>query len=112
MMPGNMNPKRMKQMMKQLGMEVTPIEDVTSIVISTAKGEYVFDAAEVTAMTMQGITTYQISGTPRFSEKALEIPEEDIALVAEQAHVSPGEARTVLMDTKGDIAEAILRLSK
>ncbi len=112
MMPGNMNPKRMKQMMKQLGMEVAPIEDVTSIVISTPKGDYVFDTAEVTAMTMQGITTYQIAGTPRFREAAAVIPEEDIAMVAEQAQVSPDDAKTALVETKGDIAEAILRLAK
>lgn len=112
MIPGNMNPKRMKQMMKQLGMDVAPIEDVTSIVISTPRGDYVFDTAEVTAMTMQGITTYQIAGTPRFMEAAPVIPDEDIAMVAEQAQTSPEAAKIALVESKGDIAEAILRLAK
>ena len=65
-MPGNINPRKMKQMMKQLGMQGEPIEDVRKIVISTGRGDYVFDSAEVAVMTMQGITTYQITGNPHF----------------------------------------------
>ncbi len=51
----------MKAMMKKLGMQVEQIEDVQSIVIKTPKGNYIFDSAEVSAMTMQGTTTYQVS---------------------------------------------------
>jgi nascent polypeptide-associated complex subunit alpha len=112
MMPGNLNPKQMKQMMKKLGMDVKPIEDVQSIVISTPSGRYVFDTAEVTAMTMQGVTTYQIVGSPRFEDAAPVIPEEDIVLVSEQAGVTVDEARSALEETRGDIADAILRLAK
>jgi nascent polypeptide-associated complex subunit alpha len=74
MMPGNINPRKMKQMMKQLGMQVEQIEDVQKIVIYTSKGNWVFDAAEVSAMTMQGVTTYQIAGTPRFEDAVSQIP--------------------------------------
>ncbi len=112
MMPGNINPKKMKQMMKQLGMKVDQIEDVQRIIIETPKGNYIFDAAEVTAMTMQGVTTYQIAGQPRFEEAALQIPDEDVQLVAEQAGVSTEAAREALITCKGDIAEAILKVSK
>jgi nascent polypeptide-associated complex subunit alpha len=112
MMPGNINPKKMKQMMKQLGMKVDPIEDIQRIVIETPKGNYIFDTAEVTAMTMQGITTYQITGQPRFVEAALQIPDEDVQLVAEQAGVSTDAAREALTICNGDIAEAILKVSK
>lgn len=111
MMPGNINPRKMKQMMKQLGMQVEPIEDVRQIVISTGKGAYIFDAAEVAAMTMQGITTYQITGQPRFEPAAAEIPDDDVKMVAEQAQVSPDAARSALQKTGGDIAEAIILLS-
>ena len=41
MLPG-MNPKKMKQMMKQLGMQVEQIEDVQQIVITTPKGQVYF----------------------------------------------------------------------
>ncbi len=112
MMPGNINPKKMKQMMKQLGMKVDQIEDVQRIVIETSKGNYIFDAAEVTAMTMQGVTTYQIAGQPRFVQAALQIPDEDVLLVSEQAGVSAEAAREALIICNGDIAEAILKVSK
>jgi nascent polypeptide-associated complex subunit alpha len=112
MMPGNINPRKMKQMMKQLGMQMDQIEGVEKIVIYTSKGNWIFDAAEVSAMTMQGVTTYQISGTPRFEDTAPQIPDEDVQLVAEQAQVSVEEARKALVGSRGDIAEAILKVSK
>ena len=101
----------MKAMMKKLGMQVEQIEDVISIVIKTPKGNYIFDAAEVSAMTMQGATTYQIVGEPRFEEAAPVIPQEDVTMVAAQANVSEEKAKEALVATKGDIAEAIMRLS-
>ncbi|MEI7435004.1 MAG: nascent polypeptide-associated complex protein [Methanomicrobiales archaeon] len=110
MLPG-MNPKKMKQMMKQLGMQVEQIEDVSQIVITTPKGRYIFDNAEVSAMTMQGVTTYQVLGEPRFEPVAAEIPAEDVGLVAEQTGVTREAAQKALTETKGDIAEAIMRLS-
>jgi nascent polypeptide-associated complex subunit alpha len=97
--------------MKKLGMQVEQIEDVISIVIKTPKGNYIFDAAEVTAMTMQGTTTYQIIGEPRFEEAATDIPKEDVTMVAGQANVSEEKAKEALVSTKGDIAEAIMLLS-
>ncbi|MCU0633063.1 MAG: nascent polypeptide-associated complex protein [Methanolinea sp.] len=111
MMPGNINPRKMKQMMKQLGMQVEQIEDVQQIVISTGKGAYIFDTAEVAAMTMQGITTYQITGEPRFEAAVQEIPEDDVKMVAEQAQVGLEAARGALQKTGGDIAEAIILLT-
>lgn len=112
MLPGNINPRKMKQVMKQLGMQVEPIEDVRRIVITTGKGDYIFDSAEVAVMTMQGITTYQITGSPRFEPAAPEIPEDDVKLVAEQAGVSLEAAREALVLSGGDIAAAIIRLSE
>ena len=113
MLPGNINPRQMKAMMKKLGMNVEQIEDVESIVIKTPKGNWVFDSsAEVTVMTMQGSTSYQIAGTPRFEEAAPEIPAEDITMVASQANVSAEKAKAALIASKGDIAEAIMKLAQ
>jgi nascent polypeptide-associated complex subunit alpha len=111
MLPGNINPRQMKAMMKKLGMNVEPIEDVESIVIKTPKGNYIFDSAEVSAMTMQGSTTYQITGDIRFEPATAEIPKEDITMVAASANVSEDKAKEALVATRGDIAEAIMRLS-
>jgi nascent polypeptide-associated complex subunit alpha len=102
----------MKAMMKKLGMSVEQIEDVQSIVIKTPKGDWIFDNAEVQAMTMQGQTTFQIQGQPRFVEAAPAIPKEDVTMVASQANVSEEKAREALVATKGDIAEAIMKLAQ
>ncbi len=121
MMPGNMNPRQMKQMMKRLGINVREIENVEEIIIRTDTKEYIFDRAEVTIMDAQGQKTYQISGRPRIVERtdrAKEeeveegIPDADIDLVAEQTGKSKEEAKKALEGTKGDIAEAILKLSE
>ena len=112
MLPGNVNPRQMKAMMKKLGMNVEPIENVQEIVIRTAKGNYIFDTAEVTAMTMQGVTTYQIVGQPRFEVPMPVIPADDIAMVASQAGVPEDAAKAALVATHGDIAEAIMHLSQ
>jgi len=105
-----MNPRKMKQMMNKLGMEMEPLEGVERIVISTAKGNYIFDGAEVVAMTMQGVKTFQITGEPRFEPKAPPIPDEDVKLVIEQTKAPEEKVRRILAETRGDIAEAILRL--
>ncbi len=110
MMPG-MNPKKMKQMMKQLGMKMENIEGVERVVVQTSEGNYIFEPAEVVMTTMQGSTTYQLQGEPRFEPKELEIPDEDVMLVAEQAQVSPDEARAALRESNGEIADAIIKLT-
>lgn len=111
-MGGRMDPRRMNQMMRQLGIDVKEIENVQQVVIKTPTQEIVFDKAEVTVMTAQGQKTYQVVGTPRVvaKETAPTISEEDVALVAEQSGKSAAEARKALEATKGDIAEAILKL--
>ena len=111
MIPG-MNPRKMKQMMKQLGMDVKPIDDVQEIIIRTPAGTYTFGPVEVARMTIQGVATYQISGgEPTFEPLKTEIPAEDISLVAEQTGVTPEDAKKALEASGGDIADAILKLS-
>ena len=112
MFPGKMNPKKMKQMMKQMGMEMEEIEGVEKVVIYTPAGNYVFDDAQVVATTMQGVTTYQITGEARFEEAVPEIPDDDVALVASQTGATEETARAALVETRGDIAEAILKLAQ
>ena len=110
-MPGNMNPRQMNQMMKRLGINVTEIKNVEKIIIQTDTRQYIFNEAEVTVMDAQGQKTYQISGTPRIVARKEKIPQGDIDLVAEQTGKSKDEAKKALEETKGDIAEAILKLT-
>jgi len=117
MMPGRMNPRQMNQMMKRLGINVKEIENVQKVIIQTDTKEYIFENAEVTMMDAQGQKTYQITGRPRIVEKKEEaeeegIPQEDIDLVAEQTGKSKAEAKKALEQTNGDIAEAIMKLTK
>ena len=122
-----MNPRKMKQMMKQMGIDVDEI-DAERVVIETADGDLVFDDAQVTKMDAQGQETYQIVGSPSEVESgsaagAVEaadadadaaeddaIPDEDVALVAERAGVPQSTAREALEDADGDLAAAIAAL--
>ena len=112
MMPGRMNPRQMNQMMRRLGIQVKEIENVKKVIIQTDTKEYIFDEADVTMMDAQGQKTYQITGKPRIVEKQEEIPKEDIDLVVEQTGKSSEEAKKALKESKGDIAEAIMKLKK
>lgn len=117
MMPGRINPRQMTKMMKRLGINVKEIENVKKVIIQTDTKDYIFEDAEVTLMDAQGQKTYQIVGTPKIQSKKEEapkdeIPKEDIDLVVEQTGKSPGEAKKALKETNGDIAEAILKLTK
>ena len=128
-----MNPRKMKQMMKQMGIDVDEI-DAERVVIETADGDLVFDGAPVTKMDAQGQETYQIVGSPNrvdgagvsgddAADPALDegdedaddgddegIPEEDIALVAQQAGVSKADAKEALEAANGEPARAISNL--
>jgi nascent polypeptide-associated complex subunit alpha len=124
-----MNPRKMKQMMEQMGIDVTEL-DVEEVVIRTGDEDLVFDDAQVTRMDAQGQQTYQVVGDPESRDPgatALEggdggdasddgsdeddgIPDEDIALVAENAGVDAETARDALAATDGDLAAAIAKL--
>ncbi|MBC7086292.1 MAG: nascent polypeptide-associated complex protein [Methanomethylovorans sp.] len=115
MFPGvggrGINPAKMKQMMKQMGISIDEIPNVEQVIIRTPDVDIVFNDANVTVMTAQGTDTYQIVGTPERVPRKLEIPDNDVRLVAEQTGVSEVEARKALEKAKGDLAEAILSLS-
>jgi nascent polypeptide-associated complex subunit alpha len=126
---GGMNPRKMKQMMKQMGIDVTEL-DAEEVVIRTADEELVFSDVQVTRMDAQGQETYQVVGEPEVHKVgeaagAVEagdeddadadtggdgIPEDDVELVATRAGVSKGDAREALEAEDGDLAAAIARL--
>lgn len=110
MMPG-INPKQMKAAMRKMGMKMDEIENVEKVVVYTSSGNYVFENAQVVGVTMQGQTSYQLTGDMHFEEAAVVIPDSDVELVAGQTSVTPEKARAALEECKGDIAEAILKLT-
>ncbi|RLG34599.1 nascent polypeptide-associated complex protein [Methanosarcinales archaeon] len=110
-----MSPKKLSQMMKQMGISVEEMDDVEEVVIKTADAELVFDDAIVTVMETQESKIYQIMGTPESrpkpeSELVMSISQEDVKIVMEKAGCSEEEAKATLIETKGDLAEAISRL--
>jgi nascent polypeptide-associated complex subunit alpha len=109
---GGMNPRAMNQMMKQMGIKSDEIADVEQVIIRTADTDIIFDDANVTKVAAPGMTTYQIVGTPYEVPRETPIPDEDVALVAEQTGKTKDEAMAALKETGGDLAEAILKLSQ
>jgi nascent polypeptide-associated complex subunit alpha len=126
---GGMNPRKMQQMMKQMGIDVDEL-DVEEVIIRTADEELYFSDAQVTKMDARGQETYQVVGSPDSREKgsgdagAIEsgdadgeagdagIPDEDVELVAMRAGVPEDQAREALEANDGDLAAAVSDLEE
>jgi nascent polypeptide-associated complex subunit alpha len=129
---GGMNPRKMKQMMKQMGIDVDEL-DAEEVIIRTGDEELYFADAQVTKMDAQGQETYQIVGEPESRESTAdavpaetdaagseaevrdaagdaEIPDADVEIVAQRAEVSEADAREALAAEDGDLAAAVSRL--
>jgi nascent polypeptide-associated complex subunit alpha len=115
--------RRAKRMMKQMGMNMNEHGDIKRVILQGDKREIVIEGPQVTSINVQGTKMYQVAGgqeterKPSESAEAaepeealLEIPEEDILLVAQQANVSIEVARRALEDSEGDLAQAIIKL--
>ncbi len=108
-----MNPRQMKQMMRQMGMSQDDV-DAVEVIIKTPTETYVFENPNVQKISMKGEETFQIVGDYKKKEAKVEvkISSEDIKMVSEQANVSDVDAKIALEETKGDIAEAIVKLTE
>ncbi|WP_435335210.1 nascent polypeptide-associated complex protein [Haloarchaeobius sp. TZWWS8] len=123
---GGMNPRKMKQMMKQMGIDVEEV-DAEEVIIRTEEFDLVFEDAQVTKMDARGQETYQIVGTPEERERGEggsagavesgdtedagpEIPDSDVQIVVDQTGASPEDARQALEDNDGDLAAAVSQL--
>lgn len=125
MMPGGMDPRKMKALMKQMGIEQEELRGVLEVVIRTKTKDLHFREPQVTEVRAQGQRTYQVvgkaeerppgaaapAGRARVEEPPpAEFPEEDIRLVVDQAGCSRDEAIEALRTADGSPAEAILSL--
>lgn len=108
------SPREAKRLMQRLGLNMKPME-VKEVIFKMDNKEIMIEEPEVTVLEIQGQKIFQITGG-KISEKTVKreivIPEEDIHLVAQQANVSLEEARAALEQTEGDLAQAILLLSR
>ena len=122
-----MNPRKMEQMMDQMGIDLTEI-DAEEVIIRTAEVEYVFDDADIQRMDAQGQQTYQVVGEPDERPRGesgggadvadaedesgggeADVADQDVEIVAQRAGVSESAAREALAET-GDLAAAVRRL--
>ena len=136
---GGMDPRKLQQMMEQMGIDMEDIE-AEEVIIRTPDEELVFTDAEVQLMAAQGQKTYQVVGDPESrprdgtttseseaseADEAAEasednessedagpvtISEGDIELVAMRAGVDEETAREALEDNDGDLADAVDQL--
>jgi nascent polypeptide-associated complex subunit alpha len=115
---GGMSPRKMKGMLKNMGIDIDELEGVIEVVIRMPDKEIIIENASVAVMDAHGVRSYQISGDSRErpvsagaeEEPALEIPESDVELVVAQTGVSADVAREALKGSKGDLAAAIMKL--
>jgi len=106
MMPPGMDPRKMAQLMKQMGIDSEELS-AKRVVIETDDEKLIIEEPQVTKITMQGNISFQIAGKIRKEES---ISDDDVKMVAEQAGVSEEKAKEALKESSGDIAEAILKL--
>ncbi len=107
---GGMSPKKMKGMLKSMGIDIDELEGVEEVVIRTKEKEIIITSPSVAIMDAHGVRTYQISGESK-EKPFLVIPDADIELVAAQTGVDPEAAKSALTEAKGDLAAAIMKLT-
>ncbi|WP_254830127.1 nascent polypeptide-associated complex protein [Haloglomus salinum] len=126
---GGLNPRKMKQMMEQMGIDLEDL-DAEEVIIRTPDEDLVFTDAQVQKMDAQGQATYQVVGSPESRPRgeggtaaAVEgdtgaetesdadaggaIPDSDVEIVAARTGASEADAREALEATDGDLAAAV-----
>jgi len=108
MLPG-INPKQLKQAMKQLGVKQEEL-DAKEVIIKTSDKLFTIRNPSVLKINMMGQESFQISG--QIEESSLESwTKDDIEMVMKQARCSYESAKNAL-EKEGDIAGAILSLQQ
>jgi len=103
----NLDPKKMKAVMKQMGISQEEIEALRVVIEKTEGGKIIIENPSVTKITMQGQESFQIAGEIVESEG---ISQQDLETVMEKTGCTEKQAEKALKET-GDLAEAILLLS-
>lgn len=109
-----LSPRELRRLSKRLGIEVKELEGVERVNIVLPNKVIVFHNPTVNIMKVGEEYVYQVIGKPEEEERGEEevtISEEDVELVALQANVSREEAKRALIESKGDLAKAILLLT-
>nr|WP_048816848.1 nascent polypeptide-associated complex protein [Caldisphaera lagunensis] len=111
-----MNPKDLKKAMKRLGMEIEEVKAEKVTIDETDGSKLIIEDPQVMIIKAKNQPTMvYVVGEPKKVEETkkkeeVSISEEDINLVMEQANVDKETAKKALIESNGDIAEAILKL--
>jgi nascent polypeptide-associated complex subunit alpha len=112
MIPG-MNPRKMQQMMKKMGIAQVEI-DATEVIIKCPDKEIVITEPNVSKVNAMGQETFQVTGNiaEREISTEAEINDDDINTVMEQAGCDKETAEKAIEENKGDLAAAIMSLKE
>ncbi len=112
MFPG-INPRKMQQMMRQMGIQQVDIP-ATEVIIRTKEKDIIITNPSVAKVNMMGQETFQVSGEIHEKEPdtSPEISKEDIETVMKQTGAEEDTARNALKEAEGNLAEAIINLQK
>lgn len=105
--------REMRRMLDKMGLDMKTMDSVEEVIIKTDKKELYLVKPQVIEMKGKDSTIFQVVATD-IEEKQREVPsfkEEDIILVMQQANVSREKAIQALIESKGDMAQAILSLT-
>ena len=103
----------MRRMLDKMGLEMKEMDSVEEVIIKTDTKELYLIKPQVVEMKGKDSTIFQVVASD-IEERKKEIPsfkEEDVVLVMQQANVTKEKAIQSLIDSKGDIAQAILGLT-
>jgi len=104
---GNVDPKKMQQIMKKMNMNVKQIE-AEEVIIKTKEKTIKISNPEVMITDMMGKEVYQITGD--VSETQEGASEDDIAMVMEQTGKDRDTVVSKLEELNNDLAQAITDL--
>jgi nascent polypeptide-associated complex subunit alpha len=105
--------REMRRMLDKMGLEMKEMDSVEEVIIKTDTKELYLIKPQVVEMKGKDNTIFQVVASD-VEERKKEIPsfkEEDVILVMQQANVTKEKAIQSLIDSKGDIAQAILGLT-
>ena len=105
--------REMRRMLDKMGLEMKDLGNIEEVIIKTETKELYLMNPQVLEMKGKDSTIFQVVATD-IEEKERETPslkDEDIILVMQQTNVTREKAIQALVDTKGDLAKAILNLT-
>lgn len=104
----SMDPEKMQQMLKKLGMKMDNIA-ANRVIIKTDSGDITIDEPQVVKTTMKGQIVFQVSG----NVKEETFTDDDVNLVMEQTGADDKEKiKELLQQNNGDVAKTIMQLKE